>query len=150
MSLKDMSSESEHFKMALFFDDALDMTREEYDEYLKTCDESQLKLKAGERPSFLLIKKFLTSKQTAAVETAQVHYIDGVGQPALGFMVEEARFSIDGIEHPPGMEGGLQFKKENGGCGEKLLSYLISKNVHRDIWQARQHICQGKTADKKK
>lgn len=154
MTLK-LISTSETFKLAIFGDDALDMTREEYQEYLKNCDNSQLKLLEGKTPTFFVIRKVLPSRLAKKIENEQVSFVGGNPQPNLGnLMIETVRASICGVENPPDVaeDQKISFKAESdGGCPDQLMQALIAMRAHHDIFAAISNVVASSTgADKKK
>ena len=136
----------ETFEVALRIDSALDMTVEEYNEYLKTCDKSLLTTVEGETPTFIVMRKVLPHSLAQKVENAQLAFKDGELHPQKGFIIEHVRCCIVGINNPPGLpkDQCIEYKKApDGGCSDELISQLQSADLINDLYTAHSNACRS-------
>lgn len=145
-----LPSTKDTFKIALRQDSALDMTQDEYNDYLKTCEESALKLKDGQEPTFFVIRKTLPYSLSKKVKSEQVSFSHGEAQVQLGYMLEEVRCSIVDIINPSNVseDQKLKFvKAQDGGATEELVEGLDALGAVADIFAARQNVVNSKSQD---
>jgi hypothetical protein len=153
MAIK-LTSLSETFEVAVFADDALDMTREQYVDYIKTCDKSKLICHEGKTPTFFVVKKVLRYDDSKRLRSKQVSYKDDHVYMDSSFTIEEVRLSLCGVINPPDLpqEHHIVWKTIAGGAADDLMAYLVAVGAVDDIYLAKQYISGAKTvdADKKK
>ena len=141
----------ESLEVAIRIDTALDMTNEEYDEYLKTCDKSLLKCHEGQTPIFFKMRKVIPYHLSLKIENMKMDMVkkregDKTTNeivPKISWMAEEVRFAIVDIINPDSCEPSerLEFKRESDGhCSEEIMGFLVSTNSHMDLWTARQSV----------
>lgn len=149
MAIK-LTSLSETFEVAVFQDDALDMTRKEYLEYIKTCDKSLLKCVEGKTPTFFVLKKVLRYEDGKKIKANQVGYRDDMVVMDSSFTIEDIRLSLCAVVNPPDLapEHHIQFKVENGGAPQDLMAYLIATGGADDLYAAKQYMTGSKAGDK--
>lgn len=130
---------------------AVSCSSEEYDQYLKTLDESYLKLTA--EPTRFVMRKVLPSVAQASITDAQFK-VDGAGkfEMRMSFMAKEVQHSIIGIENPEGIpeDQKIEFKRSGelgGGVHEDILAMLNAAGVVNDLYQARQTAIAGRKDD---
>ena len=127
---------SETLEVICSKDAAVTCDKEAYEEYLKTLDESLLKLSdSAEQPTRFVLKRTLTYEQQRTIKNSQLGFKDGDMQIKLGYMVEEIRFRLVDIK---GAGKGLEFKKDSDGYVaksliEKLDAYGIVKELHEAV-----------------
>jgi hypothetical protein len=112
------------------------VTTEKWDEYLSTLDESLLEL--TEVPSRFILKKVLSYDAQIHIQNIQANISsDGRALVQLGYVLEEIRCSLVGIEHP-NSECEPKFSKESDGYASKeLIALLSSAGVIQDLFRAR-------------
>ncbi len=150
-----LPSFNEHIDVALRIDDALDMTHEEYDEYLKDPCSDKLKLKPGMTPTLFRMRKVLPYRLTNKVEAAK---LSGHGQDvraSLGFVLEEFRCSLIDVINPPDVpeDQRIVYKAHgDGGASEELVTQLKAIGAVEDLYQARENVLDRRKTelDKKK
>ncbi len=141
MALK-LGSVADVFKMVSRHDDAIseDITDEEFELYQATLDESHLRLSA--EPTRFVIRRTLPFAAQQEVTNQQVKVgRDGKPQVNFGFMLEEVRCALIGIENPSTMaeEDKLEFKKDADGYASKeLIAKLNAAGVVSEIYSAKQ------------
>jgi len=113
-------------------DEAVTCDKAGFDEYLKTLDESHLKLAEGINPTRFVLKKTLAYDEQKRIKNSQLGFKDGDMQIKLGYMVEEIRYRMTDIKGPG---NGMAFRKDSDGYVakgliEKLDSYGIIKELH--------------------
>lgn len=136
-----LPSVSERFKVVLFKDDALDMTRDEYVEYLKDCDPSKLKLLEGKQPTFFIMRKVLPAKLSKKVMTEQVTFVRGEAQFNFSSIIDVVKACVCGVENLSGLE---EFKADaDGSAPDDIVAGLVSMNAHMDLFSAYQNISGG-------
>lgn len=148
MAIK-LTSLTETFEVAVFHDDALDMTRKEYLEYIKSCDKNLLKCHDGKQPTFFVMKKVLRYEDSRRIKANQVGYKDDMVVMDTGFMTEDVRLSLCGVVNPQDLppEHHIQFKLENGGAPQDLMAYLVQVGAVDDLYTAKQHATGAKKDD---
>jgi hypothetical protein len=141
-----LPSVTDKFKVALFKDSAVDMTREEYNDYLKDCDLSKLKLVEGKLPTFFIMRKVLPAKLSKKVMAEQVTFHGGEAQFNFGSIVDVIKAAICGVENPPDVEESqrINFKADaDGSCPDDIVAGLVSMQVHTDLFAAYQNVAGG-------
>lgn len=123
-------------------DSALDVTDEEYAEYIRTCDEELLKFKDGEEPTRFVMKRQISLKHATAIENAKVRY-DQSGDMTLqlGFIFMEIRACLKEIKNPPSVPKDKQIVLKFTGDGlleEKLMANLVASGIVTNLYNARQ------------
>ena len=134
-------------------DSALDVTEEQYNEYLKTLDESKLRIKAGEAPTRFVLRKSIPLKHSVQIENSKMSYHQGEMQPQLGFMIHEVRASLKDIKNPPQLpkDKGLEMKLTGDGLvDEKLMTDLVAANIVLDLYIARRNYLDSIGVDRQK
>lgn len=119
-------------------DEAVTCDKDGFEEYLKTLDESHLKLADGISPTRFVMKKTLGYEEQKRIKNSQLGFKDGDMQIKLGYMVEEVRYRLTDIK---GGGRGMEFKKDSDGyvaksLVEKLDSYGIVKELHDAVTAA--------------
>lgn len=141
-------------KVILQIDDSLDdVSEEEYEAYLATLDESQLRFKDGMTPTRFVVKKVLNYEMSGDIKNKQIKFNKGQVDITPGTsMNEEVRVSLIGIEHPEGSDPGeLVFSKEKDGyASKKLIALLDAYNQLVPLYNARKNAGINLAASKKK
>lgn len=108
---------------------------EVYAEYLSDLDEDRLQL-TGE-PTRFLLSKVLPYKAVKQIKNEQMAYSDGKADVRLGFILEEVRAALVGVENPGIPE--LAFKKDSDGlASRRLLETLEAAGIVNELYAARQ------------
>ncbi len=142
-----LATRLETFKVILRIDGSLVKNDEEYNEYLKTLDESILKFEDGaEEPTRIVMRKVLPYALAQKVENQKLKFKDGEVQMQTAFIMEEVRCSIVDIENP----GTLPNTKHgDGGASIELIEILVGAGVINDLYTARQNMANKKDLKKK-
>ena len=135
------SSEADVFKLISRHDESIadDLTDEEFELYQETLDESHLRLKS--EPTRFVVRRTLPFAAQQEVTNQQVRVgRDGKPQVNFGFMLEEVRCALIGIDNPADMvEDRLEFKKEADGFASKeLIAKLNTVGIVSEIYAAKQ------------
>jgi hypothetical protein len=139
--------DSELVEVIVFKDASVQCTRDEYAEYLKTLDESLLKIKEDMNPTRWVMKKTLTYGEQRKIKDSQVGFKDGDMTLRLGFMLDEVRFSLVDIKNAG---KGVEFKKDSDGYVSKsLIEKLDAAGIVRELHEARQTALSLKSFPKK-
>jgi hypothetical protein len=127
-------------------DSALDVTDEEYKEYLKTLDLGKLKFKEGDAPTIWVMKRKLNYRQKQKVDNSKIRLEKGEMQLQIGFMSEEVRMSLVDVKNPDHIppEKRLVLKKTGDGIDENFLACL--GDIVTELFTARQTYIDAKTA----
>ena len=138
MAIK-LTSLNETFEACVFQDDALNMSRKEYLEYIKDCDKSKLTCHEGKTPTFFILKKVLKYEDGKKIKANQVGYRDDMVVMDSSFTVEDIRLSLVGIVNPPDLpvEHHIAFKLQNGGAPEDIMAYLVAVGAADDLYLAK-------------
>lgn len=154
MAFKKQNKVGDTFKIILQNDDAVPetVTDEVYQSYLEVLDEVILGL-VGEPTRFVMKRdlSFGAHKQIASEQMG----VDGDGKPQIkmGFILEEVRAALVGIENPASLkpEECLIFEKEKGdGLASKaLISQLHAMGVAMSLYGARQKVLAPSANQKK-
>lgn len=150
---------TEFIQIPLRIDDALDMTSEEYNAYLKDQNTELLKIKPGMTPVYFKMRKTLPYNQYLKIENMKMELVkkkdgDKVTQemmPMMAWIVEEVRFSLVDIINPSDASDDekVEFKRDSdGACSPEIMSWLVQAGVYMDLWSVRQP--KKKEVDKKK
>ena len=138
-------------------DMALEMTEEEYKEYLDDVTQTEkLKFKDGltfEDCTKFRLKKTLTYKQTQKVLEEQIS-ADAKGNTTvkLGWMLTELRYALVDIINPKNVADPIPFKRGSDGCAsEDLVAAIYNGGVIGDLNSARKNLTDktGSLAKKK-
>lgn len=141
MALK-LGSVADVFKLISRHDESLadDLTDEEFELYQESLDESHLRLKS--EPTRFVIRRTLPFAAQQEVTNQQVKVgRDGKPQVNFGFMLEEVRCALIGIENPSDMPESdkIEFKKEADGFASKeLIAKLNAVGIVSEIYAAKQ------------
>jgi hypothetical protein len=162
MGLFGFAKTTEFIEVPLRVDSALDMTKEEYEAFLKSgCDRELLKLHPGQTPIFFKLRKTLPYYLKLRVEDMKMEVVkrkqgDQVTNelvPRMSFLCEEVRFSIVDIINPPELpeDHRFEFKRDSDGlCADEIMAKLMEQELHMDLWTARQTQLKTVRVNKKK
>lgn len=137
-----LGSSSDVVKVISRHDDAIadDLTNEEFDLYQESLDESHLRLKST--PTRFVIRKTLPFGAQQEVTNQQVKIgNDGKPQVNFGFILEEVRCSLIGIENPEEIpeDQKIIFKKDADGFASKeLIAKLNAIGIVSELYSAKQ------------
>lgn len=141
-------------KVILQIDDSLDqVSEEEYEAYIASLDESCLRFKDGQKPTYFVMKKVLKYEMSGDIKNKQIKFNKGQVDITPGTsMNEEVRVSLIDIEHPEGSDPGeLVFRKEKDGYASKeLIALLDAYNQLTPLYNARKSAGVNLAASKKK
>lgn len=142
-----LDESSDRIEVICSLDEAVKAPKENHDEYLKTLDESVLKLDPAVQPTRFVLKKNLTYEEQKTIKNAQLGFKDGDMQIKLGYMVEVVRFCLIDIK---GAGKGLEFKKDSDGYVAKdLVAKLDTYGIVKELNDARDNVLKGKQLNKK-
>lgn len=131
-----LSSEGEVIEVICSKDEAVTCDLEQYQEYLKTLDETILGLKPDVQPTRFCLKRTLPYAAAQRVRNQQLGYKDGDVEVRLGFILEEVRASLVDIKNPG---AGLEYKKDgDGGASKTLVEKLDAFGIVQELYTARQ------------
>lgn len=117
-------------------DEAVGCDADGFQEYLKTLDESFLKLDPMLSPTRFVLKKILSYEEQKRVKNGQLGFKDGDMHIKLGYMVEDVRYRLTDIKGPG---KGLEFKKDaDGYAANALIAKLDSYGVVKELYEAVQ------------
>jgi hypothetical protein len=129
---------SEVIKVVSSLDDCVNCTEEEYGEYLKTLDESILKMEDGAEPVRFVLKTQLDYKSQRQIKKDQIAVQDGGMGVNLGFIMLELRLVLKDIENP-GSPLLTFVKGPDGLASEELVARLESLGISSDLISARNY-----------
>jgi hypothetical protein len=112
------------------------LDEEIYESYLEDLDESKLVFD-GE-PTRFILKKTLEYKDSKRVMNSQVSVgEDNKPQVTIGFMMDEVRFALVGMEGP----GSDKFAKDknDGYAHRKVVNALYNSGVLMDLYNGRKN-----------
>lgn len=113
------------FDVVLRQDPALEeMTDEEYEDYLKTMDESKLRLKGEQEPTRFTMLRKLKYAHRQWVDAAKIK-VDKTGEMSLQlfeFMMREVRASLVGVKSPASVPTEKRIESVIKKTGDGLLS----------------------------
>ena len=154
MAIK-LPSSAETIEVIARVDSAITPTSEQYEQYLKTLDETLLPLVDGQEPTRFVMRKILPFRLSQKVKNEQLS-IGRDGKPEFRFasITEEVRCALVGIKNPASLpkEDHIEFSKDgDGGASESLMASLDAAGIVWDLHLARTNAIQaGAEAVKKK
>ena len=138
-------------------DDALERNEtfeSAYSLYIDTLDENVLSLLPGKLPTRFIMKRHLDYNAAKALRTDQAGVgVNGMPELRLGFMLEDVRLSLVGIENPADLPADEHIKFEKGRDGyasKELIAYLNNIGVVNDLFAARNNSTNQTTELQKK
>jgi hypothetical protein len=123
-------------------DGALDMTENEYQEYLKTLDKGLLRLKPGEEPTFFVLRKVLPYKLAQKIKSKQMTYADGDVFVGTNHISDEVKAALVDIKNPQSLpqDQWLKFRRDGeGGAMPDLMALLDAAGITADLYRARKY-----------
>lgn len=122
-------------------DDAIDVSDEEYEEYLAAgADETKLKFAEGKEPTRFLLDLDLKGKDAAKIKNSMIGGRDDEGKPkmALGdWQFAVVKRVLKGIQNPASvpLEKAIQFKKDAQGlAADDLVARLDRFGVVNNVF----------------
>jgi hypothetical protein len=143
MAIK-IGTSKENIKVICKSDDSLaeDLTNEEWAAYQESLDETKLKFVEGKKPTrFVLTKNLSFGAQQAIVNQQMSLNAEGKPEIKLGFILEEIRSVLVGIENPDNIpeDEKIIFKKESDGFASKeLIASLYAAGIVMELYGVRQ------------
>lgn len=126
-------------------DSALDMTDEEYADYIKSMDEALVKLKPGGEATKFVMRRNVTLKHATRIENSKLKYDGGDGDVSvqLGFIIEEVRASLKGVVYPSSSnvpkEKQIVLKFTGDGLvDERQMAAFVACGIVNNLYNARQ------------
>lgn len=143
-----LDSGKETIKVIASRDGAITSGDEGYKVYQETLDEVALGLK-GEPTRFVLRKTLsFDGGQKIKTEQAGVDPATGKISVKLGYVMEDIRMSLIGVDNPG--SPSVEFKKDSDGYASKELIALLEANgIVNELFAARQAHSKGNGAVKK-
>lgn len=123
------------------------LSKEKFDKYIETLDESLLELIDGEQPTRFILRRVLPWALSQKVANKQMRMDKGEMQPQLSFMTEEVRCSLVGIKNPDSMPEDEKIKFErgsDGGASEDLMARLVAAGIAMELYHARSNATKSK------
>lgn len=149
-----LPSRDETIEVISRVDSAINANAEQYEQYLKTLDETFLPKVEGEEPTRFVLRKILPFKLSQKVKNQQLSIKDGEAQFQFASITEEVRCALIGIKNPPGLpeDQHIEFTKAgDGGASESLIESLDAAGIIMDLYAARnQSVQKGAESIKKK
>lgn len=148
----ELPSSKETFRVAIFCDSALDMTREEFEAYLQSGSEDLLKLKDKDKePTWIVMRKSLPYSAITKVKTSQFKFEKG-GDPKiqLGYIWEEVRCHIVDVVNPSYVpeDKKIKFvKAADGGATEEFVAGLEALGVVVDLFTVKNAVLSSSKQD---
>ena len=130
---------------------ALDMTEEEYADYLEDVNQTEkLKFKNGctlDDCTKFVLKKTLNYKQTQKVLEEQISAdMQGNASIKIGYMLTELRYALVDIKNPQSTDSPIPFKRgSDGNASEELIAGIYNAGVIGDLSSARRNISGKQT-----
>lgn len=115
----------------------LDVTPEQYEDYLKDLDESKLVFKEGERPTYFVMKTVSTQKDLLAQKDAQTSLAMKAQQtgdtPVFSMMAGTVRPLLKDMV----TDGVSQLIKDKSGlASDEFMAWLIDTDIVADLYRA--------------
>jgi hypothetical protein len=143
----------ETIKVIVKSDSALAFPDEDYQAYLDGgLDESKLRLKEGDSPTYFLMTTVLKYGLAQKVKNAQTTIKDNAVKLQFSFIDEDVRCSLVGITNPATLpqEQWLKFEKAgDGGASEELIELLIAAGISMELFTAKQAYLSNRSNLKK-
>ena len=122
-------------------DEALDMTTDQYKDYLKDLDSNRLKYKGDfgyEDTTRFVLRKVLPYRQAQKVLGKQMKVDGGKPEVDIGYIMEEVRASLIDILNPDNCSRPLEFKRGSDGlASEELIAGIHGAGVLMDLFVGR-------------
>lgn len=131
-----------YLEVVVSCDTALDMTETEYEEYQKSLDKNLLKIKAGDEPTWFVLRKILPNRAEENIKAKSMQYNKDDGSIYIGtsHIAAEVRWALVDIKNPANCPGGLVFKKDgDGGAQPQLMAMLEAAGITNDLYVARRN-----------
>lgn len=144
----ELPSSKETFRVAIFCDSALDMTREDFEVYLQSGSEEMLKLKDKDKePTWIVMRKSLNYSSITKLKTSQFKFEKGGdAKIQLGYIWEEVRCHIVDVINPSYVpeENRIKFvKAADGGASEEFIAGLEALGVVVDLFTVKNAVLAG-------
>lgn len=122
-------------------DSALDVTDEEYDEYIKNgLEEAKLRFKPGISPTRWVMRKSIPYRLQQRIDNQKVRFEKGEAHVQMGFAAEEVRASLSEIKYEDDVpqDKRIVLKKDGDGMVEEsLMGKLNQAGVTMNLFNAR-------------
>lgn len=146
-------NEKSSVEVVVHKDSCLDMTKEEYSEYLKNVtDITRLKFVEGksfEDTTRFVMRKVIPFKATQRVIDQQMSAdSEGKAKMSLKFILEEVRAALVDIKNPEGEMNPLVFKRSSDGmASEQMVVGFYHAGVLTDLLNGRQNSLEKNNTD---
>lgn len=135
-------------------DSAISTTPEQYEDYLKTLDESLLQRVDGQEPTRFVLRKVLPTRAVKKLKSDQIGFEEGKPTFRFGSILDDVRYSLIDVKNPPSVpqEQQVSFTKDTDGyASENLIAVLDAAGIIMDLYTAKNYAVQkGSDAIKKK
>lgn len=127
-------------------DDALDMDKAEYDEYIKTGDISKLAFVENKQPTRFIVNFELSGKEAALVKNEIMGGRDEDGKPKMSYgswQHRVAKYTLKDIQNPTDVpkEEQLELKKDSQGYVNDFTMGLLERyGIVDDIFALYSHL----------
>lgn len=139
MALKFNPNARDSIKVIVREDSAVPETisDETWAEYLRTLNEDLLG--CTEAPTRFVLRRTLPFDAQTRIQGLQIKWEGKEGRLDMGYMLEEVRCSLVGIENPTSGPESIEFKTDPDGYASKeLLAYLAQTGIAQQLFAARQ------------
>lgn len=139
LNVKLASGTKDNIKVIMREDSAINesITDEDWELYVSTLDEKILKL--TDEPTRFVMKITLSYEAQMAVRNAQLSYSSGKAEVRTGYMLEEIRYSLVGIENPPNATSFIFKKDDDGYASRDLIAELNNYGFVNQLFIARNN-----------
>lgn len=146
-----MQQKNESIRVICSHDGSLvdDLSDEDFAEYLQTLDESKLRFKEGQKPTYFVLSKVLSFEAEQRIMNQQMRTETKPGQKRQesvatpAFIMEDVRCSLTAIEHPETLTEAelantIKWKPAKDGFTDKdLIAFLHANGIVMELYIAR-------------
>lgn len=132
-------------------DSSLDITDQEYEEYITTLDATKIKLKQGDEPTRFVLNTNLKYEHLLKIDTEFSISRDGNVKVSASNRHEEVRLCLIDIVNPSTLpkDQHLLYKKAgDGGAARELMAILITNGIADNLYAALQTVKNRKKDEK--
>ncbi len=140
MALKFNPNARDSIKVIAREDSAIpeNISDEQWAEYMRTLREDFLG--CTEAPTRFVLRRTLPFDAQTRIQGMQIKWEGKEGRLDMGYMLEEVRCALVGIENPPGCTDPIEFKTDSDGYAAKeLVAYLAQTGIAQQLFAARQY-----------
>jgi hypothetical protein len=137
MALKIVTKTQETVKIIVRQDSSIpeNLTDDEWESYQNSLDETFLRLK--DEPTRFVVRVSLPYEAQVKIQNSQMSYSDGKPELKIGYIMEELRCSLVGIENPAGSDSFCFKKDEDGFASRQLIAELAQYGLVHQLFAIR-------------